>query len=207
MDRQYINVLRKLLAAIFRKFLPAKPPSLEFTAQHWDKEYDQQQWDYLANISELGRYSVITGYISHINSNASILEIGCGTGLLFNRLKHLPYKFYTGIDISEKAIQCASRNSDEKTTFIAANGANFSDEKVYDIIVFNEALYYFDDCISVLRHYKKMLKADGHFIVSMVVGDTSNLHWKKIEQNFKVIDAVKITNAHGITWNCRVLSL
>lgn len=206
MNQLNLNVLRQILVSIFRKFFPEKPQSLEFSAQQWDAEYSKRQWDYLGNISELARYSIITGYVSHIKPNASILEVGCGAGLLFNRLKYLPYSKYTGIDISEKAIQDATKFSDEKTIFTTANGANFSDNAGYDIIIFNEALYYFDDCISVLNHYKSMLNVGGYFIVSMVVGDISNSHWKKIEAGLNVIDGVKITNTNGITWNCRVLS-
>lgn len=197
--------IRQVLAKIFRWLFPAKPSSLEFSGQKWDTEYAGNQWDYLKNISELGRYSMITGYLGHLKPDAAILEIGCGTGILFERLRHLPYKYYKGIDISEKAIESAQQFANDRTAFAAGNGADFSDNQKYDVVIFNEALYYFDDCLSVLKHYTQMLKPDGFFIISMVVGDISNLHWQRIEKNYTVRDAVQTTNKFGITWHCRVV--
>lgn len=197
--------IRQVLAKIFRWFFPAKPPSLEFSGQKWDSEYSGNQWDYMKNISELGRYSMITGYLGHLKPDAAILEIGCGTGILFERLKHLPYQYYKGIDISEKAIESAQQLANEKTVFVAGNGAEFSDDQKYDVVIFNEALYYFDDCLAVLKHYMQMLKPGGFFIISMVVGDISKLHWEKIEKHYAIQDAVQTTNKFGITWHCRVV--
>lgn len=194
-----------LLTKIYRILAPLKPESLQFSAQQWNEEYQGKKWDYLEDINELGRYSAITGYISHLKPNASILEIGCGTGLLFNRLKHLPYERYKGIDISESAIKKAAEYSDEKTVFVAGDGASHFDGSKYDVIVFNEALYYFDDCIKVLNHYLKCLNPGGFFIISMVVGDISQRHWRNIDTDFNVVDGVQIINQRGITWNCRVV--
>lgn len=205
--RKGINAhkVRQLFAKIFRLFFSAKPASLEFSGKKWDAEYSANQWDYLKNLPELGRYSMITGYLSHLKPNASILEVGCGTGLLFERIRHLPYQYYKGIDISEKAIAAASQFCDAKTTFVSGNGANFLDTKKYDVIIFNEALYYFDDCLAVLKHYTQQLTPGGFFIISMVVGDISQIHWKKIEKHHKIRDGVQLTNQHGITWNCRIV--
>ncbi len=197
--------IRQVLAKIFRWLFPAKPPSLEFSGQKWDSEYSGNQWDYMKNISELGRYSMITGYLAHLKPDAAILEVGCGTGILFERLKHLPYQYYKGIDISEKAIESAQQFADDKTAFVAGNGVNFSDNQKYDVVIFNEALYYFDDCLGVLKHYTQMLKPGGFFIISMVVGDISKLHWEKIEKHYSISDAVQTTNKFGITWHCRIV--
>lgn len=202
-----INLMstREVLVKIFRWLFPAKPPSLEFSGQKWDSEYSSNQWDYMKNISELGRYSMITGYLGHLKPDAAILEVGCGTGILFERLKHLPYQYYKGMDISEKAIESAQQFANDKTAFVAGNGADFSDDQKYDIVIFNEALYYFDDCLAVLKHYTQMLKPGGFFIISMVVGDISKLHWEKIEKHYTIKDAVQTTNKFGITWHCRVV--
>lgn len=199
------TALWRILARIYRLLVPSKPESLEFSGEKWDQEYQNSQWDYLENISELGRYSVITGYVGYLKPDAALLEIGCGTGLLFNRLKHLPYEYYKGVDISEKAIERASVNNNQKTSFVTGDGACFADDKVYDIIIFNEALYYFDDCMKVLDHYFQYLKPNGFVVISMVVGDTSRLHWQEISKHCNVLDSVQLTNRAGITWNCRVI--
>lgn len=204
-NRIKLTYVWRLLTKIYRFLVPSKSESLQFSAQQWNDEYQGKKWDYLEHINELGRYSAITGYISHLKPNASILEVGCGTGLLFNRLKHLPYERYKGIDISESAIKKAAEYSDEKTAFVACDGASHIDESKYDVIVFNEALYYFDDCLKVLNHYLKCLNPGGFFIISMVVGDISQLHWGKIGTDFNVVDGVQIINQRGITWNCRVV--
>lgn len=188
-------------------FFPPQLPSLEMPREKWDDEYASRKWDYLEGLPELARYSVIAGYIRHLEQCRSVLEIGCGTGLLFERLGSLRAIDYTGVDLSQEAIaQARSRFDGPATSFVAADGHSFSDGRWYDVVVFNEALYYFNDCRAVLSHYARRLNPGGHFIVSMVVGDVSAAHWRAIDENYRTLDAVQLRNGKGITWNCRLLS-
>ncbi|BFH68719.1 hypothetical protein J27TS7_24650 [Paenibacillus dendritiformis] len=62
------------------------PDSIESTRQQWDEEYRSKVWDCLAGITEYARYSVVYGYIRKFLGEEGILDMGCGTGLLFDML-------------------------------------------------------------------------------------------------------------------------
>ena len=62
----------------------------------------------LKEIGELAHYSAIVGYCYYLNKSGTILDIGCGEGILQERLRSLNYSRYVGVDISAKAIRRAS---------------------------------------------------------------------------------------------------
>ena len=97
----------------------------------WDTAYDNGQLDYFSSLSEKGRYSVLTGYLEFvlqnksIKNNGSVLDVGCGAGLLYERCQHLDFKQWTGVDLSESAIAQAqdvlNNHADHRVNFIAEN--------------------------------------------------------------------------------------
>ena len=76
---------------------------------------------------------LITNIISTFNLNInSILDVGCGTGILANELKNMNFKV-TGIDISNEMIDVAN----ETTTgieFLVSDMRNFNLNKKFDMI-------------------------------------------------------------------------
>src|SRR6266487_5146131 len=52
----------------------------------WNLQYFDKRWDCLSNDGEVSRYSVIMGYIQYFKPTGSILDIGCGEGILQERL-------------------------------------------------------------------------------------------------------------------------
>ena len=46
------------------------------TKMEWDTQYSSGEWNYLANLDELGRYSIIIGYINQYHSTGNILDVG-----------------------------------------------------------------------------------------------------------------------------------
>lgn len=196
------KIIKKMLPFIFKD----KPDVENYNQQDWDKQYTSGRWSYLDQISELAHYSVIVGYCQHLFPDGSILDVGCGEGLLQQRLSLLPYKKYTGIDMSAVAIKNANNKyADDRTEFYTADGSSYSNDSRYNLIVFNESLYCFNDAVKVINHYKKMLKKDGVFIISMHVQEVSNYHWPNIEKHFNVIDKIHLTNKEDISWNCAVV--
>lgn len=191
----------------FRSLLPEhQKVSLEFGAERWDNEYASGQWDYLETLPELPRYSLIAGYVRHFGRGGRILEIGCGTGLLLDHIQAVDFAVYRGVDVSVEAISSAERRADQRTSFVAADGRSYNDGTIYDLIIFNEVLYYFDDCISILEHYRQMLAKSGRILVSMVEGVQSRAHWQRIQEStYQIEVSARIVNAQGVTWNCRVL--
>src|ERR671915_311901 len=52
----------------------------------WDSEYAAGDWDYLSDLEQAARFSVIAGHIQVLKPGASILDVGCGKGTLRERL-------------------------------------------------------------------------------------------------------------------------
>jgi len=76
------------------------------------------------------------------NKNVTILELGCGSGLIVNKIFDLGFKNYIGVDISENAINRAkeiNKNFEHKAKFYASNTNFVAEEKVN--IVFSLGLF------------------------------------------------------------------
>jgi len=46
------------------------------SAQAWEAQYASGRWDYLAQLSELARFSVLAGYICHLKPGGAVLDTG-----------------------------------------------------------------------------------------------------------------------------------
>jgi 2-polyprenyl-3-methyl-5-hydroxy-6-metoxy-1,4-benzoquinol methylase len=174
-----------------------------------DSDYAHGKWDYLRGLGELGRFSILVGYCHFLKPGGRILEIGCGEGILQERLDPARYSRYVGVDVSAEAIQRAAGN--EKTTFVCADATVWQpteEEKTFDLIVFNECLEYFDDPLAVVRRYEPALAPGGTFLVSMFTGvETARTVriWRWLEAVYTVEDATRVTNKAGLSWILKVL--
>ncbi|WP_235439591.1 class I SAM-dependent methyltransferase [Paenibacillus sp. DMB20] len=97
-------------------------------------------WDYLSDITEYARYSVVYGYIRKFVADEGILDMGCGTGILYDMLLDSEKDIYTGVDLSEEAVKIASSKTSK--VFHCGDINHYVPQKRYDVIVFNESLHY-----------------------------------------------------------------
>lgn len=193
--------IKKYLKYIFKHY-----KNFEIKKEKWDDEYSRGRWDYLNDLDELSRYSIIIGYINHIKNNAEVLDVGCGKGVLLNKLREIGYKNYFGIDLSEAAIGVAlDEYKDNKTNFEAVGVDEFFPTQKFDVIVFNECLYYFEKPLEILKKYSKYLNKNGRLIVSMYGDDESVINcWDIIDVNYEE-DSVAVINKEGIYWVLKIL--
>jgi len=113
--------------------------------------------------------------ITHISkktpTNGSILDVGCGNGIISMSLGQLGYRVH-GIDISEKSIFKAKQiNILENVMFevvsaeeLMANGMN------YDAIICSEVLEHLHNPSALLKTLHGSLKTDGLLIVTVPNG-------------------------------------
>ena len=173
--------------------------------KRFDKQYQKGDWVNLKNVDELAHYSMIIGYFQYFKYGGSILDIGCGEGILLERLGINSYSYYIGIDFSSDAIEQACKKSLYKAEFINADVNSYSTDKHFDTIIFNESLYYLKNPLDNLKRYEDYLEKDGIFIISMFDKRKNSL-WDKIESAYNILDETRVINRAEKPWVIKVLS-
>lgn len=175
----------------------------------WESRYKLDGLDYLKELDELARYSIISGYFRHFKRGGSVLDLGCGEGILQEKIGSGYYSRYLGVDISSEAIKRASTKSDHKTAFMRFDISKYVSQESFDAIVFNEVLYYLDDPLDTVDRYSKYLNNDGILIISMYVDKyftkRTSAVWEKIGKHYSEVDMVEVTNKSGVSWVCKTL--
>jgi SAM-dependent methyltransferase len=190
----------KLVAAV----IPYSQPGM--SAGDWDREYSSDVWKRLHSVGELGRYSLIVGYCNHYRPGGSVLEIGCGEGLLAQRLSQAGVTRYLGVDVSASAIETAGKLGLAGHSFVAADAAAYQPpaDGSQDLLVFNETLYYFDAPAHEAARYARCLNPEGLMVVSLENVVRGHQIWSMLRKGFMTLDEVRVT--HGrLSWDVRVL--
>jgi 2-polyprenyl-3-methyl-5-hydroxy-6-metoxy-1,4-benzoquinol methylase len=172
----------------------------------WEREYASGRWSYLGGIDELAHYSVIVGYYAFLKPGGSVLDVGCGEGILQTRLSPHGYGRYLGIDFAAGAIDQLAERRDLATEFQVADAASFTTSQKFDAIIFNESLYYFRDPVSIVERYLDFLARDGIIIVSMEVARNRVAIWNEIGTVLKAIDETTVFNGAGLGWTIKALA-
>jgi 2-polyprenyl-3-methyl-5-hydroxy-6-metoxy-1,4-benzoquinol methylase len=166
-------------------------------------EYARGDWDYLRSLHELSRFSVVAGYCHYFHPGGKILEVGCGEGILQERLCSSNYERFVGVDISDEAVRRASKKQDEKTVFVREDAAIYTPDDQFDVIIFNESLEYFRDPLGIVQRYAHFLDQTGVFIVSMYVGiDTVRTKriWKQLENVYTPRAETTVSTQSEYSW-------
>ena len=172
----------------------------------WEAQYREGRWSYLQGLQQTTRYSVIAGYLQALKRNGCLLDVGCGEGVLLERLGAGGYTKFVGIDLSRAAIELAQSKQDTRSVFIQADAQVFVPDDTFDAIIFNEVLYYFDDPLAVAQRYRAWLKSDGLFIVSLfAASDRARAINRLLKKAYASIDEVEI-NGHARSWIINVLA-
>ncbi len=187
------------------------------TAEGWDEEYEAGRWAFLRALPESGRYGIIGMWLMLTDTMDDMLDIGCGEGLLGERLIPIGLKKYVGIDLSPSSLkiadldpELASLRAGDMHTFEPKAGETFS------AIVFNEVLHFADDPGAVVSRYVPFLKKDGVIALSMYspkraesgANKLINQLWEATDDTAKweVLDDYRlVSDKKGVTWRMRLV--
>jgi 2-polyprenyl-3-methyl-5-hydroxy-6-metoxy-1,4-benzoquinol methylase len=181
--------------------------SLLQSAQTWEAQYAAGRWDFLAQLSELARFSVLAGYICHLKPGATVLDTGCGQGVLLRRLPISCYSRYVGIDVSASAIAVAQEQGNERSTFLAADCEEYSPAEHFDVIVFNEVLCCLRDPLRTVERYARSLNPGGLLLVSLCTAARgSSTVLRRLKRAYATVDEVRIEHSgRKVSWVCTAL--
>ncbi len=175
----------------------------------WDKDYSGGRWKYLEGMEQVARYGVISGYIRQFKRNGAVLDVGCGTGVLSVHIVPHACSEYVGFDVSEAAIREAQARSFEPgcaVSFSAADANTYVPGRRFDVMVFNEVLYYVDEPFTLFERYRNHLADDGIIIIcSFRLSPRAEAVRQGLEERYKLLEKVEIHRPPK-SWACCVFS-
>jgi len=124
-------------------------------------------------IADRKRIKFITDFLkSALPANASILDVGCGNGVISRHLGRFGFKV-TGIDVSEKAIEKArSLNQFSNVKFMRENAEDLIARGMkFDAIICSEVLEHLNDPDALLTVLNKSLSRNGKLIITIPNGN------------------------------------
>jgi len=189
------------LQMVFRWF---RRRILRDRAARWNHQYATGRWEKLKSGQEQARLDATALLLTRHMAPGRVLEIGCGEALLQQRLHPARYLAWTGVDISELAIQRAQAFAGEQVRYLVADMETFDPGERFEAIIFPESAYYSADCARLVQRYTRFLTPGGVFIVSIFQTKRSAAIWADIHSVTRLVDSTTTTNRLG-TWDCEVL--
>jgi 2-polyprenyl-6-hydroxyphenyl methylase/3-demethylubiquinone-9 3-methyltransferase len=157
----------------------------------WDREFSEGRWGFIENTPGDPLYHYVEKYCK----DGSILDLGCGSGNTGCELNVNAYGDYTGVDISEVALDKARERSADahragKNRYFQSDILDYSPDKSYDVILFRESIYYIPGgrIKGMLDGYSSYLKPGGVFIIRWHENTTGQKIPNVLGTGYKVLE-------------------
>lgn len=131
-------------------FFDSKAPS-------WDKTTIRNE----KSITEILDFSEVT-------FNKSILDIACGTGVLFDDYLKRDVSSVLGLDISPNMVEIANEKwaENSKIEVLCADAQTFTTSQRFDVIMIHNAFPHFDEPKKLLYNLSKLIAPNGRLTVA-----------------------------------------
>ena len=177
------NVLRMLVQTYGSK---------KMKSSLWNSEFAGGRWDCLDQTAG----DCVYPYLEKFARQGSILDLGCGSGSMANEISAAAYADYTGVDISQVAIDKAKTRTQQNgranmNRYFQSDIFSYVPSQRFDVIAFRDSIYYvpWAKIRAMLDRYAAHLTRDGVFIVKMCDGNTRyKAIMDTIENHFKVVE-------------------
>lgn len=129
---------------------------------HLAAQYDRR-WSFYVNATVQKTINCLD-----INSHERILDLGCGTGTLIQRLLHLaPETEVVGLDPSVEMLNVARQKLPESVELRVGSADNipFPNES-FDWVISTNAFHYFRSPSQAIQEAKRILKPNGHLVIT-----------------------------------------
>jgi SAM-dependent methyltransferase len=163
----------------------------------WDEQYGSGHWSFLRNPSELARYAALAAFCRKLTPGRTILDVGCGEGILRDRLRAGGDSRYVGVDLSAVAIEAARRDARPGETFVVADAESYTPAERFDAVVLNECLYYFREPLAQAERYLGMTSPEGSLIVSMFESPRTRAILRILEERLPRLERLRLEGPAG----------
>jgi len=149
--------------------------------EDYDLYYSRQNM-YYKPVTEITKYITDIFDVSHkyLNSESTIIDIGCGGGSLLTLFKNKGYTKVTGVDTSKVCVEHLHANE-----ISCIHGSVFSvNPTQFDYVTCCHVLEHIIDINGFVTHLKKFMKPDGHMYIE--VPDSSRYTTNPPFQDFNI---------------------
>lgn len=158
----------------------------------WNHEYRIGRWNCLDSMDDDPVYT----HIEKHAKSGDILDLGCGPGAVGVELSAGSYASYTGVDISDLAIEkakvrAAEARRESKNSYFQSDILTYAPKQSFDVIFFGDSIYYFSwqRITEILARYGRSLKKEGVFIVRSWTLKEKHVNMvQDIENTFNVLE-------------------
>jgi predicted TPR repeat methyltransferase len=180
----------------------------------WENEYESGAWSRLHSSHEFAHYTLVASYLQRHGRPFRLLDVGCGEGVILKFLNRSLVESYTGVDIAQAALdKIPLKRSQDR--MICSQLETYSPEGRWDVILFNEVLYYTADPVAQFRKFSGSLNANGFYVISMFKKRNpfawNNRCIRRIqrhlhEEKYRIDDAVRLAKSdNSATWEIMVV--
>ncbi len=119
-------------------------------------------WDATMEVREAVIRDILS--LSQVSENTRVLDIACGTGVLFPFYDKLGATV-VGADISEEMVRIAKSKFPQKE-IICVDAESYDFEKRFDVIMIHNAFPHFSDGDKLIEHLSSFLEKGGRLTVA-----------------------------------------
>lgn len=135
-----------------------------YSRDDWERQYRSGRWDYLTEPAEDARYTALADRVL-ANGARDVLDVGCGTGTLRDRLGPRFDGRYVGVDWSRDAL--ASRGRRPGELLLCADASRLPLRSLFDAVVLSEVLYYLDAPVDAAVDMLDRVVPGGELLISL----------------------------------------
>lgn len=166
----------------------------------WDRQYAEGRWSLMGDPIEAPRYGALAAMLRVGSLVRSVLDVGCGDGLLRRALGPGEAPRYVGVDLSREAIERARPHCTPGDELVVADAEHWEPAAAFDAVVLNECLYYFRRPIESLERYLAARSAGGILLVSMFATPRSRAIRRRITRRHAPVQELELRTARGVWW-------
>ena len=160
--------------------IPATPDRLSVYNEKWIYEHSQNP---IAQDVAKSLSAVIQETLRE-QMTEEVLDIGCGSGVLVDKLAGLGYEA-SGLDWSEPAIKFAREHYQGEYILANVEQGLLSVHRTFDCVVASHILEHLENPQEFLRSVARLLKPKGYLVIAI-----PNLNWYDPDSNWRSVSTI-----------------